>query len=130
MSKINIFTYFKIKINDISLRSSKNQSFVILAQKVNLPMNRLFMLTPKNTHTKCNSSHKSSVFGFKRIHKKGFPDQKFSCESSSTTFDHSHYSKSQIFVQKFNFDKTPTFSQVFHPNFFENFSREIKVVNS
>ena len=26
-----------------------------------------------------------------------------------------HYSKSQIFVQKFNFDKTPT---VFHPNFF------------
>ena len=37
------------------------------------------------------------------------------------------YSKSQIFVQKFNFvDKTPTFSRVFHPNFFDNFSREIK----
>ena len=30
----------------------------------------------------------------------------------------SHYSKSQIFVQKFNFDRTPTFSRVFHPNFF------------
>merc|ERR1712047_210475 len=29
-----------------------------------------------------------------------------------------HYSKSQIFVQKFNFHKTPTFSRVFHPNFF------------
>ena len=29
----------------------------------------------------------------------------------------SHYSKSQIFVQKFNFDKTPTFSRVFHPIF-------------
>ena len=29
-----------------------------------------------------------------------------------------HYSKSQIFVQKFNFDKTPTFSRVFHSNFF------------
>ena len=41
-----------------------------------------------------------------------------------------HYSKSQIFVQKFNFDKTPTFSRVFHPNFFDNFFREIKVVNS
>ena len=41
-----------------------------------------------------------------------------------------HYSKSQIFVQKFNIDKTPTFSRVFHPNFFDNFSREIKVVNS
>ena len=27
----------------------------------------------------------------------------------------SHYSKSQIFVQKFNFDKTPTFSRVFLP---------------
>ena len=42
----------------------------------------------------------------------------------------SHYSKSQIFVQKFNFDKTTTFSRVFHPIFFANFSREIKVVNS
>ena len=41
----------------------------------------------------------------------------------------SHYSKSQIFVQKFNFDKTPTFSRVFHPNFFDNFSREIKFDN-
>ena len=29
-----------------------------------------------------------------------------------------HYSKSQIFVQRFNFDKTPTFSRVFHPYFF------------
>ena len=33
----------------------------------------------------------------------------------------SHYSKSQIFVQKFNFDKTPIFSRVFHPNFFWQF---------
>ena len=41
-----------------------------------------------------------------------------------------HYSKSQIFVQKFNFDKTPTFSQVFLSNFFDNFSREIKVVQN
>ena len=32
-----------------------------------------------------------------------------------------HYSKSQIFVQKFNFDKTPTFWRVFHPNFFWQF---------
>ena len=32
-----------------------------------------------------------------------------------------HYSKSQIFVQKFNFDKTPTFSRVFHPKFFWQF---------
>ena len=45
-------------------------------------------------------------------------------------FELSHYSKSQIFVQKFNFDKILTFSRVFHPNFFDNFSREIKVVNS
>ena len=33
----------------------------------------------------------------------------------------SHYSKSQTFVQKFNFDKSPTFSRVFHPNFFWQF---------
>ena len=75
-------------------------------------------------------------------------------------YSRSHYSKSQIFVHKFNFDKTPTFSWVFHPKFFwqffswnqscqqlkspkpqhfheffnqfflDNFSREIKVVNS
>ena len=29
-----------------------------------------------------------------------------------------HYSKSQIFVQKFNFDNTQSFSRVFHPSFF------------
>ena len=32
-----------------------------------------------------------------------------------------HYYKSQIFVQKFNFDKTPTLSRVFHPIFFWQF---------
>ena len=32
-----------------------------------------------------------------------------------------HYSKSHIFVQKSNFDKTPTFSRVFHPKFFWQF---------
>ena len=32
-----------------------------------------------------------------------------------------HYSKSQIFFQKFNFDKTPTFSRLFHPKFFWQF---------
>ena len=48
-----------------------------------------------------------------------------------TVFTQPHYSKSQIFVQKFNFDKTPTFSRVFHPNFFfANFSREIELANS
>ena len=36
--------------------------------------------------------------------------------------DHpAHYSKSQIFVQKFNFDKTLTFSRVFHTNFLTNY---------
>ena len=53
-----------------------------------------------------------------------------SIEAYLIFYDHAHYSKSQIFVQKFNFDKTPTFSRVFHPTFFDNFSREIKVVNS
>ena len=39
-----------------------------------------------------------------------------------------HYSKSQFFVHKFNFDKNPTFSRVFHPKKkIDNFSREIKV---
>ena len=41
--------------------------------------------------------------------------------SRSKLLSSAHYSKSQIFVQKFNFDKTPTFSRVFHPNFFWQF---------
>ena len=44
----------------------------------------------------------------------------------------SHYLKSQIFVQKINFEKKK--NQHFHEfvtqNFFDNFSREIKVVNN
>ena len=42
----------------------------------------------------------------------------------------SHYSKSQIFVQKFNFDKPQHFHEFFTQIFFWQFSREIKVVNS
>ena len=59
-----------------------------------------------------------------------------------------HYWKSQIFVQKFNFDKTSLFfsgnqscqqlksacsqhfNEIFAQIFFDNFSREMKVVNS
>ena len=42
-----------------------------------------------------------------------------------------HYSKSQIFVQKFNFDKNPIIFASFSPKFFfDNFCREVKVVNS
>ena len=78
--------------------------------------------------------------------------QNFFFQAQKSAFLHSHYSKSQIFVQ--------TFSRVFHPiffwqffswsqscqqlkspkpqhfhefftqNFFDNFSREVKVVNS
>ena len=36
-----------------------------------------------------------------------------------------HYSKSQIFVQKLNFDKTPTFSRVFHPKKIDNFHAKL-----
>ena len=38
-----------------------------------------------------------------------------------------HYSKSQIFVQKFNFDKTPTISRVFHPKKVDNFLGKSKL---
>ena len=50
----------------------------------------------------------------------------------SRILDKTHYSKSQIFVQKFNFDKKKTllFSRLYNSNLFDNFSREIKVVNS
>ena len=43
---------------------------------------------------------------------------------------HHHYLKSQIFVQKFNFTKPQHFHEFFAQIFFDNFSREIKVVNS
>ena len=46
---------------------------------------------------------------------------KFPFKVQVKQFSKSHYSKSQIFVQKFNFDKTPTFSRVFHPIFFWQF---------
>ena len=49
-----------------------------------------------------------------------------------TILNFTHYWKSQIFVQKFNFDKTQTFvhfHEFFTQIFFDNFSREIKVVN-
>ena len=42
----------------------------------------------------------------------------FASISLRKVLSQSHYSKSQIFVQKFNFDKTPTFSRVFHPKYF------------
>ena len=62
---------------------------------------------------------------------KGFGDTKIVPDLQPETFEVSpdllvpHY-----FVQKFNFDITPTFSRVFHSIFFVNFSRENKVVNS
>ena len=44
---------------------------------------------------------------------------------------YTHCSKSSFFVQKFNFDQNPNISTSFSPQiFFDNFSREIKVVNS
>ena len=42
----------------------------------------------------------------------------------------SHYLKSQIFVQKFNFDKTLQFSREIKASTTKNFSHEIQVVNS
>ena len=39
----------------------------------------------------------------------------------SQDFFTTHYYKSQIFVQKFIFDKKPTFSRDFHPKFFWQF---------
>ena len=61
----------------------------------------------------CVSSSSSNVFF--RFQKNVYFIHDFAVESLT------HYSKSQIFVQKFNFDKTPTFSRVFHPNFFWQF---------
>ena len=58
-----------------------------------------------------------------------FDKSDFLSSSFPTVFQlfQAHYSKSQIFVQKFNFDKTPTFSRVFHPNFFDNFLGKSKL---
>ena len=51
--------------------------------------------------------------------------QKINCSRPNP---HPHYSKSKIFVQKFNFDKTPTFSRVNF--FFDKYNREKKVVKN
>ena len=42
-------------------------------------------------------------------------------ESLSGSFYDAHYSKIQIFVQKFNFDKTPNIFTSFSPKFFWQF---------
>ena len=60
-----------------------------------------------------------------------FDDGLLATGSQDLSVSSSHYYKSQIFVQKFNFDSNPRhFHEFFQPKFFENFSREIKVVNS
>ena len=41
-----------------------------------------------------------------------------------------HYSKSQIFSKNSILTKPQHFHEIFHPIFFDNFSREIKVVHS
>ena len=58
-----------------------------------------------------------------------------------TIFEKSNFCPNSILAKLYNFlgktklstikkGKSPTFSRVFHPNFFDDFSREIKVVNS
>ena len=42
-------------------------------------------------------------------------------DPKKSIFSYTNYSKSQIFVQKFSFDKTLTFPRVFHPTFFWQF---------
>ena len=64
----------------------------------------------------------NNFFSFVKIGKKIVKREWFSLNS--------HYSKSQIFVQKFNFVNPQHFHEFFPQIFFDNFSREIKVVNS
>ena len=48
-------------------------------------------------------------------------ETKFAHQNLCKFLNFTHYSKSQIFVQKFNFDQTLTFSRVFHPKKIDNF---------
>ena len=60
-----------------------------------------------------------------------FDDGLLATGSQDLSVSSSHYYKSQIFVQKFNFDNNPRhFHEFFSPQKIYNFSREIKVVNS
>ena len=85
-------------------------SFIIFTWKYKIRQNEIIKEIPRCFHGKKQQ-------------------QKLDYENSNKNSPEAHCSKSQI-VQKFNFEKTLTFSRVFHPNFFDNFSREIKVVNS
>ena len=87
---------------------------------------RIFAEIPNRTEFFA-SSNKSEIL---LSHKKSIGNSRIFGHWRLLTSILTHYSKSQNFVQKFNFDKPPTFSRVFHPNFLDNFSREIKVVNS
>ena len=60
-----------------------------------------------------------------------FERRKYVIKNASAKDDaHTHYSKSKRFVKNLNFDNPSTFRECFAPKFFDNFSREIKVVNS
>ena len=60
-----------------------------------------------------------------------FDDGLLATGSQDLSVSIAHYYKSQIFVQKFSFDNNPRhFHEFFNQFFFDNFSREIKVVNS
>ena len=96
------------------------------------PARRFFM------RFSCSARLSISNFGvvflikiYKRnIEKKKKPNQGQNQHFLTNVLYTTHYSKSQIFVQKFNFDKTPSFHEFFTHNFFDNFSRESKVVNT
>ena len=59
----------------ISLRSSKNPSFVTIKQKVNFT-NESIIHANTEKYTKFCAIKATNHQSYKRIHKKGFPDQK------------------------------------------------------
>ena len=75
------------------------------------PFARAFLANGDKKFSSCDNLRAINAMEFAHAWKK----------NRQNYYEFYHYSKSQIFVQKFKSDKTPTFSRVFHPNFFANF---------
>ena len=129
LSRLEIYQNFVGAITTVSLISSTIFTF-ILTRLADLH----FGQNQKNLIMGCMPVHALSMIGLAVCILIGTPQANNQCKyqtKNSRSFVYiqatqSHYLKSQILVQKFNFDKTPTFSRVFHPKN-RQFSREIKV---
>ena len=99
--------FLHLRIYEFNRVAFRSLFYFLLCYKFSLFACKCNLIWQKRDHFYCRRLIKQVKYAYSK------EPNKRSC-----TILNSHYSKSQIFVQNFNLDKTPTFSRVFHPNFF------------